>query len=165
MMELGLEYLSKASWKRSIQEGVHQKLPSQNQRKEIQKENVCHQFQMRMIRKQKMLSQKKEEKKVSSAKTWIVSHNTWLMILVSKNKPTNVFEPLYHFLQNLLNTDHVTRRIKSILIEKLLSMIFTKNSLATEECDRQYKLSLKKEMLLAERMIQICQLNKIKIVS
>jgi len=43
-------------------------------------------------------------------------------------------------------------------------MIFTKNNLATEECDRQYKSSLKK-MLLAERMIQICQLNKIKIVS
>jgi len=36
---------------------VHQKLSSQNQRKEIQKENVCHQFE------QMMLSQKKNKEK------------------------------------------------------------------------------------------------------
>jgi len=49
--------------KEIIQEGVYQELPSQDQRKEIQKENVCHQFQMRRIRKRTMLSQKKERKR------------------------------------------------------------------------------------------------------
>jgi len=79
-----------------------------------------------------------------------------------KKKLQTFFEPLYLFLQNLLNLDRVTSRIKSILIEKWLSMIFTGNSLATEECECQYK---SKKMLLTKRMIQICQLNKIKIVS
>jgi len=47
-------------------------------------------------------------------------------------------------------------------------MIFPENNLATEECGCHYKSSCKKKtkkMPFAERIIQICQLNKSEIVS
>jgi len=62
------------------------------------------------------------------------------MIITSKQ-----FLSLYIlFLQNLLNPDHITSHVKSILIEEWLSMIFLENNLATEECGCQYKSSCKK---------------------
>ena len=68
------------------------------------------------------------------------------------------------FLQNLLNPDHVTSHVKSILIEEWLSMIFPENNLATEECGWSYKSSCKKKMPFCGRIIQICQPNEIEIV-
>jgi len=48
------------------------------------------------------------------------------------------------FVQNLLNPDHITNHVKSILIEEWLLMIFPENNLATEEYGCQYKSSCKK---------------------
>jgi len=46
----------------------------------------------------KKLKKKKEKKKTISARTWIVSHNTWMMILVSEKKKTyKHFLSLYIF--------------------------------------------------------------------
>ena len=56
------------------------------------------------------------------------------------------------------------------MIEEWLSMIFSENNLATEECDYHYKSSCKKrnklkKKCLCGRIIQICQPNKSEIVS
>ena len=109
---------------------------------------------------------KKKKKRIRSRQEhelFLTTLSWWL--LFKKKTHNRFFEPLYLFPQNLLNPDHVTSHIKFILIEEWLLMIFTRNSLATKECDCQYKSSFKKKkMLLMKRMIQICQLNKIKIV-
>jgi len=89
------------------------------------KKKCCHKREKEKKRKKKLNEKCKKKWKewcVCKGKPWPFPQKiTWLMIFVSNFKIQKIiFEPSYHFLDNLSTLDHVTSLIKSILIKDWL---------------------------------------------